>query len=67
MSDSHNTQHSTTQWYYDLETGEVVEGKQSGWENRMGPYESKSEAQHALDKVRARNAAADAQDDEWND
>ena len=64
MSDAEG---NTTEWYYDLESGEVVEGKQTGWENRMGPYASKAEAQHALDIVHQRNKAADAQDDDWED
>lgn len=54
-------------WYFNVATGEVTQGKQSGWENRMGPYDSEEEARHALDIAEQRNAAADAQDDAWDE
>lgn len=51
-------------WYYDLATGEAVQGKVSGWENRMGPYDSRGEAEAALARAKARNEAWDAQDED---
>lgn len=54
-------------WYYDPETGEVTQGKVRGWENRMGPYESKEAASQALERAEARNEAADAADEAWED
>lgn len=55
---------SDEQWYYDLATGEAVQGKVSGWENRMGPYSSRGEAEAALARAKARNDAWDAQDED---
>ena len=34
-------------WYYTPSTGEVTRGKQSGWDDRMGPYASEAEARAA--------------------
>lgn len=39
-----------------------IPGKVSGWENRMGPYNSREEAEHAIEIAQARTAAADAED-----
>lgn len=55
------------QWYFDPSTGAVSQGKQSGWENRMGPYESESEARAALNIAAARNKSADNEDDKDDD
>ncbi|QRP61450.1 hypothetical protein [Corynebacterium minutissimum] len=49
-------------WFYDPSTGEVSQGKVSGWENRMGPYDSREEAEQAIEIANARTAAADAED-----
>lgn len=50
------------EFYYDVAKHEVVEGKQAGWENRMGPYATREEAEHALQKAAERNKIADEQD-----
>ncbi|HJD90982.1 MAG TPA: SPOR domain-containing protein, partial [Corynebacterium urealyticum] len=31
---------SEEKWYFDTKTGEVTKGKASGWDTRMGPYDS---------------------------
>lgn len=51
-------------WYYDLATGEATQGKVTGWENRMGPYGSRGEAEAALARAKARNESWDAQDED---
>ncbi len=57
-----------TGWYYRPSTGEVMQGKQRGWEDRMGPYASREEAQQAMKLVSQRNEAADDWgDDGWDD
>ena len=56
-----------SQWYFDPSTGEVSQGKQAGWEHRMGPYDSESEARSALKIAAARNKSADNEDDEDDD
>lgn len=50
------------QFYYNTETGEVEQGKQSVWTHRMGPYPSREAAEQALAKARARTEAWDEQD-----
>lgn len=54
---------SDQQWYFDTSSGEVTQGKTSGWDNRMGPYSSRDEAEHALQIARERTRAAD----EWDE
>ncbi|WP_157554106.1 hypothetical protein [Nocardia crassostreae] len=50
-------------WYYDLSEHKAVQGKQ-GWVNdRMGPYPDKATAERALEIARARNKAADNEED----
>ncbi|WP_080793966.1 hypothetical protein [Corynebacterium pacaense] len=51
-------------WYYDLSTGEVSQGKKSGFENRMGPYDTEQEAREALQISQQRNEAADDWDEQ---
>lgn len=54
-------------WFFDPATKEVSQGKNSGWENRMGPYDTREEAENAIEIAQARNDAADAADkeDDW--
>lgn len=55
---------SDMKWFYDLSTGEISQGKTTGFETRMGPYDTEAAARHALEIVRARNDVADNWDDE---
>ncbi|QPK78557.1 hypothetical protein G7Y31_08315 [Corynebacterium lizhenjunii] len=53
-------------WYFNPTTGEVTQGPESSWANRMGPYATREEAQNALATAAERNAAADEEDeDDW--
>ena len=54
-------------WFFDPATKEVSQGKTSGWENRMGPYGTREEAENAIEIAQSRNDAADAADkeDDW--
>lgn len=57
-------------YYYNLETRQVEQGKVSSYDNRIGPYNTREEAEHALEIARERNRIADAydeQDDRWRD
>ncbi|MDY3126764.1 MAG: hypothetical protein SOW59_01345 [Corynebacterium sp.] len=59
---------SDSQWFYNPTTGGVSQGKESGWDERMGPYATEEEARNALAKAKERNQAADAAekaDDNW--
>ena len=55
---------SDEKWYYDTAKGEAVQGKVTNWDDRMGPYDTRAEAEAALEKAKARNAEWDAQDDD---
>lgn len=52
------------QWWYNLVTGQVEFGAGAPNSERLGPYATKDEAEHALQRARERNEAWDAQDDE---
>ena len=54
---------SEEQWYYDIATGQALQGKVTNWDNRRGPYATRAEAEAALAKARARNEAWDAEDE----
>lgn len=57
-------------WYYNVATGEVSQGKQAAWDDRMGPYDSAEEAKSAMETVAQRNKAAEAEDraeDNWGE
>ena len=50
------------EFYYNTETGQVEQGKQSPWSHLMGPYPTREAAQHALETARARSEAWDEED-----
>ncbi|EGD54720.1 hypothetical protein [Gordonia neofelifaecis] len=52
------------QWYFDLASGDVTQGKVGNVFNRMGPYPDEATARRALDIAAARNAAADSDDED---
>ncbi|MBC3185158.1 hypothetical protein H7347_00975 [Corynebacterium sp. zg-331] len=54
------------QWFYHPGTGEVTQGLRGSWNDRMGPYATREEAERALDTAARRNDAYDAQDDGWD-
>ena len=50
-------------YWFNIETHEVEEGRQSDWTKLMGPYGTREEAAQALEKARRRNQDWDAQDE----
>lgn len=56
-----------TKWYYNISTKEVEQGKKSDSLQRLGPYDTKQEAEAALERVALRNEQADAYDEEEDD
>jgi hypothetical protein len=57
-----------TQWFYDVNTGEVQELEKRGQnKDLLGPYASRAEAQHALETARQRTEENDRKDREEND
>lgn len=51
-------------FWFNTKTRQVERGRQSAWDNRMGPYDTEEEARHALDAAAERSAEWDA--DDWN-
>ena len=59
---------SDEKFYFNPSTREVSQGKESSWDDRMGPYDTREEAEQALETAKQRNEAAEAQDeadDNW--
>ena len=54
-------------FYFNPSTGEVTQGKVASWDNRMGPYDTREEAERALETAAQRNQVADDQDEVWED
>ncbi|WP_423917262.1 SPOR domain-containing protein [Frigoribacterium sp. 2-23] len=52
----------STEFWYNIVTHEVEEGKQSPAVDRAGPYATRAEAEQALETIKARNARLDAED-----
>ncbi|RHA37527.1 SPOR domain-containing protein [Cellulomonas rhizosphaerae] len=50
-------------FWFNTETHEVEEGRTSDWSKLMGPYGSRDEAAHALDKAKARAKEWEAEED----
>ncbi|MGF1662477.1 MAG: SPOR domain-containing protein [Kineosporiaceae bacterium] len=55
------------EYYFNLRTREVEEGRQSPWTDLMGPYPTREAAAAALETARERTEAGDARDQEWRD
>jgi hypothetical protein len=53
-----------SEYWYNIKTHEVEEDRLSDWSQLIGPYKTRKEAEHALEKVRARNEAWEKQDDD---
>ncbi|WP_246389016.1 hypothetical protein [Corynebacterium incognita] len=65
-----NAMNDDQKWYYNPSTGEVTQGKEGSWDDRMGPYDSEAEARNAIDIAQQRNKAAEAEeeaDDNWGE
>lgn len=65
MSDTN--EEKKEEWYVDTRTGEISQGKNRRWSNRIGPYPSKEAAAQWRGQTAVRNEAADALDLEWED
>ncbi len=58
---------SETEFWFNTKTREVEEGKRSSWENLMGPYPTRAEAEQALEKAAQRTQDWDEDDKEWRE
>lgn len=50
-------------YYFNLETREVEQGRRSPWTRRMGPYATREEAEKALEAAAARTEEWDREDE----
>jgi hypothetical protein len=53
-------------WWYNLLSGKVEEGAGAPNSERLGPYETEADAQHALEKAKERNEAWDKDNLAWD-
>jgi hypothetical protein len=54
-------------WWYDLKTSSAVQDDKAGKvTDRLGPYATREEAEHAMEKVAERNESFD-NDPRWKD
>ena len=51
------------QYWYNVTTKQVEEGHRSSWQDLMGPYATRAEAEGALAKAAARTEAWDREDE----
>lgn len=56
----------TGEFYFNVSTGAVEEGKVSPWTDRMGPYPTREEAERAFERAGARTAVWDGDDEAWS-
>jgi len=55
---------TVTEYWYNVQTHKVEEDALSDWTQLIGPYKTREEAEHALEKVRARNEAWEKGDED---
>ena len=53
------------EFWFNVRTQTVEQGRQSSWEQRLGPYPTKEAAEHALADAHRRTEAWDDADEEW--
>ncbi|MGY1913943.1 hypothetical protein [Blastococcus sp. SYSU DS0973] len=54
-------------WFYCLKHDRVEDRDGCAERHRLGPYDTRQEAEHALAAVAERNEKLDAEDREWED
>lgn len=55
----------SAEYFFNARTKMVEKGRQSSWDDLMGPYNTREEAQMALEKAQQRNDTWDDADDSW--
>ncbi|MDN4472615.1 SPOR domain-containing protein [Demequina zhanjiangensis] len=53
------------EYFYNTRTRMVEKGRLSSWEDLMGPYSTREEAEQALETAKKRSASWDEDDAEW--
>lgn len=59
----------SSDYWYNIQNGQVEHGAQSGWKHLLGPYPSYAEAARAMERVQANNEAWDEGEaaEHWDD
>ena len=55
------------EYWFNVETKQVEEGRQSDWSVLMGPYPTREEAERALETARARTEQWDEEERQWEE
>lgn len=58
---------SPVEYFYNLSSGQVEEGRQSHGNDLMGPYPTREAAQNAFGNAKARNEEWEDEDEKWED
>jgi len=53
------------EYYFNARTKMVEKGHLSSWEDLMGPYDTREEAEQALETAKKRSQSWDDEDDNW--
>lgn len=53
------------EFWFNVRTRTVEHGRQSSWEQRLGPYPTRAAAEHALEEAHRRTEAWDDADESW--
>ncbi len=57
---------TSEQWYWDMRRKIAVRADERGpWEDMLGPYPSKHDAEHWRERVEERNEEWDSDDEDW--
>ena len=56
-------------WYFNVDTGKAERGpaKRGFLESRLGPYETREQAERGLEELHRRNAIKDEEDRRWEE
>lgn len=59
----------STEYWFNVRTGEVEEGAQSSWSQLLGPYPTRQAASEALKRVKENNEAWEDEEsgEHWDD
>ncbi len=53
------------EYWYNTVSGQVEEGRLSPWDQVMGPYATREDAEHAMERARQRSDSWDDDDEQW--
>jgi hypothetical protein len=57
--------HDKVEYFFNTRTKMVEKGQVSSWEDLMGPYDTRDEAEKALETAKQKSKSWDEQDQKW--